>query len=220
MLVLRYEVETLVGDQEPERFAKEIEGLVLLLDSSDQEHNIGTFRVFIIDVVGAVNADVSPYAVFDSRLATLDFYSLYARSLEFKPAVLRSMGTDGLWEPSMLILDRLEIYPAYRGKTYGLHALLGLQHHFSMGCGIVAMKPFPLQFEERWMKNDDGIEPLDLHRFPQDMRRAMKSLRQYYARLGFSLVPRTAFMVRDAMQPLPSLEQCGLSNRVFVEEGE
>lgn len=216
MLSLRYANETLVSDEDPRCFIKDIEGEILL-DRADQEKKIGIFRVIIIDVECAVSSEESVFRVFDTEQTTLDYYSLYDDFHEFKPSVVKAMGGDGRWEPNMLILDRLEIYPAYRGKTYGLHVLRWLQHHFSTGCGIVVMKPFPLQFEARFKSDADSLE---LHRFTKDKRKAVKALRDYDARLGFRRVPKTEYMVRDPMLRFPTLEECGLTNRVFSEEDD
>ena len=55
---------------------------------------------------------------------------------------------------NLLILDRLEIIiPQYRGKKLGLTILHHMIERFSAGASIVAMKPFPLQFEP--MKDKD-----------------------------------------------------------------
>ena len=111
--------------------------------------------------------------------------------------------------PNMLILDRMEILPKYRRMGIGLHALRCLQRQFSTGCGIVVMKPFPLQFEqggpEKNMHEPEFVR-FGLGDFDRNQKRATAKLRAYYARLGFVRVPRTEFMVADPYLPVPPLK--------------
>lgn len=207
-LALRCEQSMLVDDEEPSRYVKTISGTIKVLgDDGDGETDAGTFRVFIVDAESAINDHEPVFDVFDTFSATAAYFELYTPNMDFKPKVVRALGGDDRWGPGMLILDRLEILPAYRGQAIGLRVLRWLCLQFSMGCGIIAMKPFPLQFEggvPAKNKQKDSFQTLRLDTFSSNLSVATKKLRRYYGRLGFVSVPRTPFMVADPMRPTPT----------------
>jgi len=47
---------------------------------------------------------------------------------------------------NILVIDRVEILPAYRGMGLGLATIWDIIQRHSAGCGIVALKAFPFQF--------------------------------------------------------------------------
>lgn len=200
--------ELLFGD-EPDDFIREHSGKVVLFEEAWEDTvQIGTFRAFYINAKGATNESVSIYDVFDTRSETFPFYELYDDMECFTEAARKAARTDYEYEPNLLILDRLEILPAYRGNFRGLKALKGLIHWLQPGAGIVAMKPFPLQFESSARRRPpDDPDAMMLEAFKGPFVSARAKLRRYYAKLGFRLVPKTDFMVRAADLPLPDLPE-------------
>jgi len=81
-----------------------------------------------------------------------------------------------------------------------------MMHWFQPGAGLVAMKPFPLQFESGGPRPDEP-DPLELAKFKLTENGALTKLRRYYAQLGFKRVTKTQFMVRRVDQPPPSLPE-------------
>jgi len=47
---------------------------------------------------------------------------------------------------NILVIDRVEILPAYRGIGLGLATIWDILQRHSAACGIVALKAFPFQF--------------------------------------------------------------------------
>ncbi|WBY01517.1 hypothetical protein PE066_18945 [Ramlibacter tataouinensis] len=195
LLLVFNQQSTLVDDPEPSRFVHSIEGEVRVLDVDDDEGvSAGEFRVILIDLEGAVNEGVDPDAVFDSEAVVHAYQTLYDEDLEFTPAVLKAIGGDDLWRPNLLILDRVALVPEVRGKGHGLWVLRWLVLQLAQGCGIVAMKPFPLQFESG-SREDPAQDRYRLADLPADERSATHKLQRYYGRLGFTRVTGTEFMV-------------------------
>ncbi|MFL9670428.1 hypothetical protein WIX39_026095 [Variovorax sp. AB1(2024)] len=220
MLVLDYSHTTLIDDEEPNRYHRCIDGQVRLCADEDFEHRttIGQFSVIIIDVESAMNEQERVFDVFDCSTTTIDYFSLYDQGMGFIPEVTKVLKGGERWSPNMLILDRLEILPEHRGKRYGLHALRWMQFHFGTGCGIVAMKPFPLQFEYK-MKTEAGqaeFARLELDKFTGEQQAAVRKLRAYYRQAGFARVPGMEFMVSDPQIRLPRLKAI----RVIEEPNE
>lgn len=196
--------ELLAIDREPTHFVRQHDGAVVLFDD-DESVEIGRYKAFYIDVEGAMCAEESLFDIFDSRHQTLGYLELYNPGFgEFTEAAMKAAKADWLYEPNLLILDRLEILPRYRGHGYGLEALIGMMHWFQAGAGLVAMKPYPLQFEGGGPTPGEP-DPMELAKLPIKEIAARTKLRRYYAQLGFRLVPKTPFMVRRVDQAPPKL---------------
>lgn len=214
-LSLQYSHNTLVDDREPGRFVKEIDGVILNQIDDVRTVRIGRFSVMVIDVESAVNERESTFDIFDYSSRTIDYYSLYTPDMDFRPKVLAALQGGERWAPNMLVLERLEILPKYRGQGAGLRVLRWLHFHFGMGCGIVVMKPYPLQFEggePHENANETTFKRLRLGAFTAEFEPARKKLRDYYGRLGFRLVKGTEYMVADPFFAVRSLEEIGLND--------
>lgn len=198
--------ELLATDGEPNHFVRQHGGHVTLYDGDgDEPMEIGRYRAFYVDVEGAVCAEESVFDIFDCMSETAGYLELYKPGWgEFTDAAMKAAQADWLYEPNLLILDRLEILPRYRGYGFGLQALIGMMHWFQAGAGLVAMKPFPLQSESSYSRKDKP-DPMELDKFPAHHTQARTKLRRYYAQLGFKLVTRTDFMVRRVDQSPPTL---------------
>lgn len=199
--------ELFAVDDEPSHFLHCHEGRVILIDGGDEDIDIGRYNAFYVDAEGALCADVGLFDVFDTRQATVHYYELYEPdSWEYTAAAKKAGGEEFMmFEPNLLILDRLKILPKYRGRGYGLQALIGMMHWFQAGAGLVAMKPFPLQSEASSRRPGDAPDPMELDKFPAHHTKARTKLRRYYAQLGFKLVAKTQFMVRRVDQAPPTV---------------
>ncbi len=183
-------------ENEVENFLTEIEGRIIC-HSENEVAPVGTLRAFYADLEGAIDHGEHPYDVLDVEHATELYYSaLYdARSGGFKESV-RNLFGDEVFYINLLILDRLEILPEYRGKSLGLACLYRCVQQYGHGCGLAALKPFPLQFEAIY-KPDEWRQRLLLQAFGTDQKACARKLVKYYQRLGFVKVPRTEVMALD-----------------------
>ncbi|MEI5997893.1 hypothetical protein H3V53_11990 [Paraburkholderia bengalensis] len=207
MLTLRCsENEFLAEDEEPSRFVIGYDGKLLLPHDDCEDIEIGYFSVKFVDVVGAVTEGESVFDVFDCDSTCIQYYeALYNGDDDIKTRVARIAHGDGyLWNPSLLILDRLVVYREYRGRSLGLVALRALIHRFRAGVGLIALKAFPLQYEaDRSVKHEGQDETkFGYDQFDVPMSKATSKLRSYYRQVGFLPVPRTQFMVRSPDIPV------------------
>ncbi len=103
----------------------------------------------------------------------------------------RQLFQDGFMEnPNICILERMEILPDWRGMGIGAKFLKDRYHHFSSACGLFVMQPFPLQLEvAARTKNDPFTQKMHLEQLEQNTEQATRSLRAYYAKLGYITMP-------------------------------
>lgn len=209
-LALQFDGDELsLDDDEPSRFLFEYSGKIVVNDYSGQKvGELGTFSAFVVDAMSAVTERESLFDVFDSAESTVNYFGdLYeSDGGDFKPKVVKAaFNEDPWWNPNLLILDRLIIYPEHRGRGIGLAALRAMIHRLRTGVGLIAMKPYPLQFEAKHLEAPDSDESkrLGLDGFTLSQQKATAKLRKYYSRLGFKPVHGTEYMVRAPEIPLP-----------------
>lgn len=193
---------------DPESFAHTCTGEIIFMGYSGQVRAvIGRFGVIQVDADGAIVQRVSVFDVFDCSSTTFPYFeALYTRHDSFKEKVLKALDCENEYVTSgLLILDRLEIAPPYRGRGYGIKALRCLIQRFRMGAGLIAMKPFPLQFEGKALDlSPTDLEARGLARFTRNERVATAKLCRYYGQLGFKKIPRTPFIALSTVYPLTS----------------
>jgi GNAT superfamily N-acetyltransferase len=207
---LRFSERTvLLRDNEPSRFLQEYEGTIEWEDPEGGSSKValGAFRAYLIDILGAVTERESIDFVWDTTQSTWSAYEALfdVETTELTDAAKSAaFGKDYRHNEGVLMIDRMAILPVHRGHSVGLLAMRTLIEQFRQACGLVVIKPFPLQFEGdglqgEWPANGE----LALDRYSQSMRTALGRLKRYYGRLGFKSVRGTEYMVLD---PLALLE--------------
>jgi len=180
---------------DPSAMLVEYNGDIYALGEEEDERLVGRARVFLARLEACEDHGFSMLDCLDSQQATEPYIALvhseYAGS--FAPAVQKILEEPDTYCMDTLIIDRIEVLPAFRGRGYGLDAMKIIMAQLGGGCRIAAIKPYPLQFEpkETWQ------EALELHHFTSKKSEATKRLRDLYAGIGFKSVGRTGLMIRD-----------------------
>lgn len=194
---------------EPEDFVHNIEGHAVMVDDvGNVLREVGEFNCQFIDADSAVLSDMPPSDTYDATQVTYDLYAGLSKNDELHPRVLRALDLQrGDLPRSMNVvsLDRLVVYPAFRGQGFGLQILAMLMQRFRSLTNFYVLKPFPLQFE-------DPIDAGDAARFgfkefSCTLDGGRRRLQRHYARLGFCRVQGTPYMVRATDATLPRPEE-------------
>lgn len=210
-LELNWHSESLVSDYpEPDNLIYENSGHILEIDEDDGRHIAGRFTAYYVDADRAINERLALYDVMDahSSMAEQIYAAIYDdETLGFNDSVMEAVDWDILGN-NVLILDRLELLPAYRGRKLGLRVLRHMILRFGAGAAIVAIKPFPLQFEsEHALGNDsEWRKKLQLQKFQYTEDEAFRKLSQYYAGLGFAQLADSPIMVLSTAWQMPDAE--------------
>ena len=83
----------------------------------------------------------------------------------------------------LLIIDCMEISPKFRGRGIGPIAVDRTIDIFGPACGLVACKPWPLQFSPAFARDRKALNRLKAPSVGRD--EAIRKLRAYWSRLGF-----------------------------------
>ena len=180
----------------------------------DDENDIlvGKFRQYYVDIASAINAGYTDvFDIFDAHSeSTADYYdTLFDPDTVGFSENLRKLLEDEIFEPNLLIIDRLELLPKYRGQNLGIIIMRRLIQRFSAGVGVVAIKPFPLQFEHSIPAEDESGWHKEMHlsSFRETERDSIRKLQHHYSKLGFVEMKGTPHMFLSTTRRLPRIER-------------
>jgi GNAT superfamily N-acetyltransferase len=193
---IHFSSSTTTGD-EIEDFATSIEGIISCYEeTSDEDTPVGRVGLFYMDMGGILKTNIGLFDLFDIRGETEPFYSALIDhdTQEFKSDLEEILG-EYIIDLNLLIIDRLEILPEYRGNNIGRECLRRCLQQYAHGCGVVALKCFPLQFEAGGFDDPAWRRKMQLGKLSRNEKRSLAKLKKYYASLGFRVIPGTDFMV-------------------------
>ena len=172
----------------------------ILLESVDGDYVVGEVKYYVARVfeldnplwdLDAISSDTEEYCEFFN--SELDNWS---------DAILK------VWPEAMfgdlVILDRVIVYPPFRGQEIGLKCLGALTRFVSEG-KLFVMRPMPLQYLEGYVNNPN------IARHVKNEKIDIRKLAAYYAKAGFRKISGTGRMAFDgcAVSPLDDKENCG-----------
>jgi len=198
----------------PEEFHYRLEGRIVDYTNPENiDHPLaegteaGRFRISIADFERAMEAGHAPVDVLDRNADSRAFASIvldrhgrpYSERLE---PVLRYF-TNG---SNLLMLDRLEVLPNYRGGGLGLLVMRALIQRYALNVAVVGLQVIPLQFCPRPDAGDElgWWTRMGLDAAPRDQQAAVRKLKRYDSRLGFRAIRGTVFMFMPGDYVLPS----------------
>jgi hypothetical protein len=98
----------------------------------------------------------------------------------------------------LLIIDYVALDPLLRGHGLGLAAVRRTIEIFGSGCGLVACKPWPLQFTPEFADNVRRLKRLQPPALAQD--EAVRKLRLYWSKAGFWPLGESGLFVMSMSQ--------------------
>lgn len=178
--------------REIEDYATCIEGSIF----DDNDTLAGKLRLFYLDLGAILETNISVFNLFDIRSETAPFYSalIDTETGDFRSDLESTLG-EYILGLNLLIIDRIEILPEFRGKKLGLECLRLCLQQYARDCGVVALKCLPLQFECAEMGEPAWCRRMELGKLSRDHKRSSAKLRKYYATLGFKVLPGNDIMV-------------------------
>lgn len=178
---------------DPEDYIKEINGKVSILTDDYKQKTAARCRYFFINLE---DSSYPPYYILDILGELEPFVDLYDNETSFFCEKLLKNFKHELWHSNLLIIDRLEILPKYRGRGLGKTMIEDAIKLFSNKADIVALKAFPLQLEVESNDMSTWQRLMKFDRLEQDSKKAIKQLRQFYKSLGFKQFESSMLMIK------------------------
>ena len=182
--------------QEPDDYALFYEGNIRFTpqieDGDKDERNIGKITFWLFDPYRAAEADVPMCDLLDAPSAeTAELLELFPND-DWSPQVVAALGGS---PPSagILFLERMDIGEQWRGRGIGLVVADTIIRAYSADCGIVALKPFPVQFSGK------GDDP--------NYRPALQKLKRYWSRLKTKRVKGSDLLIIDPDLTRPTIDE-------------
>ncbi len=194
-------------------------GEIMVMDDSLEDVECGFIQGTKVDILACLTNGLDPFVVMDDESATLSYIGECILDMQdaspfgfipWHPSALEvtSGRTDEPIGSKLLVVERLVVDAPFRGHLIGLRAMAMLMRQLADGCGFIAIKPFPLQYESGYRRQRTDGSPGPFDGFAGDADAATKKLHQHYAKLGFIDLPATELMVLNPeyVHPYQSIE--------------
>jgi GNAT superfamily N-acetyltransferase len=202
---IAFETDRHVQPSEAEEYVLGIDGKIVLVGEDQSEVVAGTLQVLLVLIEVAREHGFAAFDVLDSLTDSSHYLELIDDGGDWHEEV-REKFVD-LLSSNLLIINQVKVEPKYRGKGLGILAVKTAIDCFSQGCGLVALKPFPLQFTS-WQSPDWKPElplPRGLSK-AQAFRSALRKVEKHWARLGFRRIGKTEIWGLCPAHRQPSLD--------------
>jgi GNAT superfamily N-acetyltransferase len=193
---------------EPDDYILEILGDITCNDDNGSDTIAGTVKGYIIQLDRIINDGESLFDACDAHSQTVHDYSCVLfdfRRHGLKRAIERQFRLDGAGD--ILILDKIEVLPAYRGRGLGLAAACSFLDTFETGSCLAVGEPYPLQFKEMTPKHAEWCKKMGVESFVAEENRAVAKLRAYWSRLGFRRIRGSKKYALSLEHRRPALEE-------------
>ena len=193
-----YQFSSAVSQDSDFRCLTEIDGDIIVYgeDDSEDERLAGKVKYFLLN---GWKTTIIPEAMLDLLANTAHFMGhIYDRSgCQFRKKI-QNLFQFGTINPGILILDRVELLPEFRGNGWFGDILEDGIEWFGHSVSLLALKAFPLQFEfTADPENPSGWQKeMSLATFNHDEKKARQRLEHYYAQSGFIKIDASGIMVK------------------------
>jgi virulence-associated protein VapD len=183
---------------EPEDYVTKIQGSIYCSDELEEKRKkAGKIEASYVHISQALNDDQDLYEVFDSSQTLLDCYEIILdNDYECFSSALP-------WEDiplsDLLYIDTVEVEKKYRGNNIGKNAVIKTAKTYGSGCGLIVLKPFPLQYSGK-------LEQIKKQQEKIKMKKAFDDLKRYWGELGFKQLPGAEYFAFNCYEAaLPPL---------------
>lgn len=174
-------------------FVHSITGRIIAESETRGEEDAGNIRASLVQFSGALDHGISAERLGDGISADIAEYWEQLFDPETghpKEEIQNEFETVDL---DLLIIDYIVIHPEFRGLGIAESAIHRMIDIFGSACGLVACKPWPLQFTPSIANDPKALKQLA---FPDISEgEAIRKLRSYWSRLGFWPIHNTGIYV-------------------------
>ena len=190
MPTIHFALTTLCESEEPSRVVPAIQGEIFEFDEvSNDEVKVGTIQIYLVLRSRAMNEGISLFEAMDSIDDSVhEFYAaLFDDETEDWNASIEGMYKGQIPEGDVLLIDRIELDSNYRSHGIGAAVVRETIALFGSTCGLVACKPFPLQYQG-W-QGEDKKHLREQAGFEQKRLADFAKVEHFWTDLGFRKVP-------------------------------
>jgi len=164
-------------------FIHSIAGRIIAEPESRGNEDVGRIGALLVQFGEALNHGISAERLGDGISGDISEYWEHLFDVETGYPKEEIQDELAVVDLDLLIIDYVEIYPKFRGLGIAESAIHRTIDIFGAGCGLVACKPWPLQFTPSIADDPEALKRLA----PPNVGKAaaIRKLRSYWSRLGF-----------------------------------
>jgi len=153
------------------------------IDVDSKEKETGYIRASLVQFSEAMDHGISTERLGDGIDGNIAEYWEHLFDLDSGYWKQKIQDEYEVLQSDLLIIDCVEIHPKLRGHGIGQSAIDRTIDIFGTGCGLVACKPWPLQFTPAFTCDRKALKRLKAPCVGRD--EAIHKLRTYWCKLGF-----------------------------------
>lgn len=186
MPFIRFTIHGDCDTREPSRIVPALRGEIFEFErESDNEVRIGQIDAYLVLRSRALNEHESLFEAMDSIDSSVFecYEALFDPETDDWDQSVQDLYKDGIMNLDVLFIQSIQLDSNYRGKGIGAQVVLETIATFGSHCGLIACKPFPLQYsnweddEHSEMRQQPGFEERRLADFARVTR--------FWTKLGF-----------------------------------
>ena len=187
----KYEFESCIGEIEGNRYVQDIRASIIKTDEfGNNSIVIGKGNLKLLLLEQAMHDHYDIFEIFDMCEYTMRIGGMIYDfdNCEIKEDLQKKLfGDELMLNPNICIFERMTILPECRGLGIGAKFVKDRYNFFSSACGLIVMQPFPLQLEAVGPggRSDEFERNMKFEEMEQNSRKATKSLKDYYKRIGY-----------------------------------
>lgn len=180
---VEFVVRAALHDSVEDDFVHTIAGRILAETENRGEEDAGQISASLIQFGEASDHGISAERLGDGISGDISEYWEHLFDMETGYLKEEIQNEFEVVDLDLLIIDYVAIYPEYRGLSIAESAIHRTIDIFGTGCGLVACKPWPLQFTQFAVDNQEALKRLALPKVSKG--EAIRKLRSHWSHLGF-----------------------------------
>jgi len=187
-------------------FAHSIAGRIIVEPEGGGKEDAGQIGASLVQFAEALEHSISAERLGDGISGDISEYWEHIFDVETGYPKEEIQNQFEVVDLDLLIIDYVAIYPKFRGLGLAESAIHRTIDIFGTGCGLVACKPWPLQFTPSVADDQEALKRLALPSVSKG--EAIRKLRSYWSRLGFWPLGNTGIYLLSVSQ-----RACDVSSR-------
>ena len=201
---VEFVIRTELHDSVETDFVHSILGRIIAEPESRGKEDAGHIRASLVQFGEALDHGISAERLGDGISGDISEYWEHLFDVETGYPKEEIQNEFEVVDLDLLIIDCVAIHPKFRGLGIAAAAIHRTIDIFAAGCGLVACKPWPLQFTPSVADDPEALKRVA----PPNVGKAeaIRKLRSYWSRLGFWPLANTGIYLLS-----PSQRGCNVS---------
>lgn len=195
---VEFVVRAALHDSVEDDFVHSIAGRIIAETENRREEDAGQISASLVQFGEALDHGISAERLGDGISGDISEYWEHLFDAETGYPKEEIQNEFEVVDLDLLIIDYVAIYPEYRGLRIAESVIYRTIDIFGTGCGLVACRPGPLQFNPSVADDKEALKRLALPNVSKG--ESIRKLRSYWSHLGFWPLGNTGIYLLSVSQ--------------------